>query len=83
MIKIVLFLALAAGCYSQTYENLNSVLWVQTSAEYRAATLGIYRNAEAAMVRALADKTWTAALEQTQPAADLPPAVILDLDETL
>ncbi len=83
MNRTALFFALAVSCCGQTYENLNSVLWVQTSAEYRAATLGIYRNAEAAMIRALADKTWTAALEQTDPAAELPPAVILDLDETV
>ncbi|MDZ4802289.1 MAG: HAD family acid phosphatase [Bryobacteraceae bacterium] len=66
-----------------TYENLNAVTWVQHSAEYRAVTMQTYRAAEANLLRALADSTWTAALEQMQPATALPPAVILDLDETV
>src|SRR4051794_1235593 len=82
---VLLAFALAMSSRAQTgsYENLNAVLWMQSSAEYRAAALGTYRNAEASLLCALADKTWTAALEQTQPAFDLPPAVILDLDETV
>jgi 5'-nucleotidase (lipoprotein e(P4) family) len=66
-----------------TNENLNSVLWTQTAAEYRAATIQTYRAAELSMLRALQDKTWTAALEQKRPVPDLPAAVILDLDETV
>lgn len=66
-----------------SHENLNAVNWVQTSAEYRASALQTYRAAEASLLRALADPTWTAALEQQTPAKDLPPAVILDLDETV
>jgi 5'-nucleotidase (lipoprotein e(P4) family) len=66
-----------------TYEGLNSVMWMQTSSEYRAMTLQTYRAAEGHLLRALADSTWTATLEQTQPSAALPPAVILDLDETV
>jgi acid phosphatase len=33
--------------------------------------------------RALGDPSWTAALEQTGDFADLPPAVVLDVDETV
>ena len=46
------------------HENLNAVLWVQSAAEYRASALQTYRAAEASMMRALQDKTWTAAIEQ-------------------
>jgi acid phosphatase len=65
------------------HENLNAVLWVQTAAEYRASAIQTYRAAEASLIRALTDKSWTAALEQRRPVPELPPAVILDLDETV
>ncbi len=80
----VLIAVVAAALPAQnTYENLNAVAWMQTSAEYRALAIQTYRSAEASLVRALADPTWTAAIEQTQPADKLQPAVILDLDETV
>lgn len=60
----------------------DAVLWVGTSEEYRASALQAYAAATASLDRALADSTWTAALEQTGDYADLPPAVIVDLDET-
>lgn len=67
-------------------DNLNAVLWVQTAQEYRALTLQAWRLAAANLDRALADKSWTALLpgegaELQQP--DLPPAVIVDIDETM
>ncbi len=62
---------------------LQSTLWVQTSAEYRALAEQTFASAEAAMERALADSGWTAALEQTGDYAALPPAVIVDVDETM
>lgn len=66
-----------------THEGLNSLLWVQTAAEYEASCLAVYRLATAALGRGLADRTWTAAVEQTGDIGRLPPAVILDLDETV
>jgi acid phosphatase len=66
-----------------THELLNSVLWIQTSVEYRAVCQGIYAAATRALDEALADPAWTAAVEQEPGYADLPPAVILDLDETV
>jgi len=68
---------------SPTYENLNAVLWMQTSVEYKANAVQTYRLAQIAMVRGLRDPHWTAALEQTGEFENLPPAVILDLDETV
>jgi 5'-nucleotidase (lipoprotein e(P4) family) len=66
-----------------SYENLNAVLWMQTSVEYRANAVQTYRLAEAALLQGLRDPHWTAALEQNGDFENLPPAVILDLDETV
>jgi acid phosphatase len=60
----------------------DSVVWFRTSVEYRAVTTQAYRLATLMLDRALADRTWTAALEQTGDFASRPPAVILDVDET-
>ncbi len=60
----------------------DSVVWFRTSVEYRAVTTQAYRLAALMLDRALADSTWTAALEQTGDFASKPPAVILDVDET-
>jgi 5'-nucleotidase (lipoprotein e(P4) family) len=66
-----------------THENLNAVLWMQTAAEYRATALEAYRLAQLQLDRALQDPAWTATTEQTVDVSSLPPAVILDLDETV
>ena len=66
-----------------THENLNATLWMQTSVEYRASALQAYRMARMALDAALADRHETAALEQTADPASLPPAIVLDLDETV
>lgn len=68
---------------AKTYENLDAVLWTQASVEYQANALQAYRTARVNLLEALEDKHWTAALEQTGNFAGLPPAVILDLDETV
>ncbi|HYP08048.1 MAG TPA: HAD family acid phosphatase [Bryobacteraceae bacterium] len=81
--RFLLCLLMAGFAAAQPHENLNAVNWMQTAAEYRASALQTYRAAEASMLRALHDKTWTAAIEQRRPVADLPVAVILDLDETV
>ena len=74
----------SAGAPPQrTNENLNAVLWMQTSAEYRASALQTYRLAAMQLDTAMRDARWTAAVEQTTDPSALPPAVILDLDETV
>jgi 5'-nucleotidase (lipoprotein e(P4) family) len=84
MYRTFLLCLICAGvAAAQTHENLNAVSWVQTAAEYRASAIQTYRAAEASLMRATHDKNWTAAIEQRRPVADLPPAVILDLDETV
>ena len=56
---------------------------MQQSAEYKALTQQIYNNAALHLAQALADKNWTAATEQSATYQNLPPAVILDVDETV
>lgn len=56
---------------------------MQTAAEYRASAKQAYRLAELQLDVALRDPAWTAATEQTGDVSSLPPAVILDLDETV
>lgn len=59
---------------------VNATVWMQTSAEYRAAALGTYAAARRQLDLALDDPSWSAMGQTT--ASRLPPAVILDLDET-
>jgi len=61
---------------------LNATLWVSNSVEYKANTLQSYAYAKILLDEALADKNWTAATEQTGNYQNLPPAIILDGDET-
>lgn len=81
--NLFLCLICAGAAIAQPHENLNAVTWMQTAAEYRASAIQTYRAAEASMLRAMQDKSWTAALEQRRIVPDLPLAVILDLDETV
>jgi acid phosphatase len=65
-------------------DNLNAVLWMQRSVEYKANSMAAFALAKYRLDQALADKNWTAApAEQTGDYKNLSPAVILDLDETL
>jgi 5'-nucleotidase (lipoprotein e(P4) family) len=75
--------AAATSCCRDTHEQLQGTLWMQTAAEYRVLTETTYRAAAAALAVALAEPAWTAAIEQTGDVSALPPAIILDLDETV
>ncbi len=57
--------------------------WMQTSAEYEGVARQAYVAARRGLDEALSDSTWTAALEQTGDYGNLPPAVIVDVDETV
>jgi len=75
--------ASASGMPGTPHENLNAVLWVQSALEYEATTLQAFRLAQLQLDAALKDPGWTAALEQTGDSSKLPPAVIVDVDETV
>jgi acid phosphatase len=64
-------------------DNLNAVVWARTAAEAEALHRQSYAMARRALDMALADPAWTAATEQTGDFARLPPAVIVDVDETV
>ena len=81
---IILF----SACQTTTSEKydhamLNSVLWVQHAAEYKAASIQAYMTAKTMLDLALLDKEWTAAIEQASDYQTLPPAIIIDVDETV
>lgn len=60
-----------------------ATLWIRTSAEFRAASESIYRAALASLAQGLADPAWTAEPTQTGDLAARPPAVVMDIDETV
>jgi acid phosphatase len=60
-----------------------AVLYAQSSAEYDANNIQTYTGAKLALDVALTEKNWTAAIEQKGNFVDKPPAVILDIDETV
>lgn len=68
-------------------DNLNAVLWLQRSMEYRALSESVYRAATERLDAALADPSWDALVPAERAAAgdatSLPPAIILDIDETV
>ena len=66
-------------------DNLNAVAWVQTSVEYRLIAGQTYRLALGQLDRALKTPTWDALVpeERDTPIKNLPPAVIVDVDETV
>lgn len=67
----------------KSHENLNAILWVQSSVEFKMLCTQTYKWASAQLVQNLEDKTVTAAKEQTADFENLPPAVIVDIDETI
>ena len=64
-------------------QSLLAVLFKRTSAEYKANTFQIYNSAKNNIDKALADKSWTALKNQLKDYQNLPPAIILDIDETV
>ena len=77
--------ALVYGCATTApaLPNLDATLWVQTAAEYEAASRSVYEAAARSLPAALNDPTRTAVLEQQGSFAELQPAVIVDVDETV
>ena len=64
-------------------QSLLAVLFKRTSAEYKANTYQAYASAKKNIDKALDDRSWTALVNQTINYEDLPPAIILDIDETV
>ena len=65
------------------HDGLEANLWTQRSVEFKGNALTVFALSRIRLDQALADKTWTAApAEQKGDFANLPPAVVLDIDET-
>jgi 5'-nucleotidase (lipoprotein e(P4) family) len=81
---MLLWAAPAVAQDPPAHDLLNAVLWMQRSVEYKASALGAFALARLRLDQALADRNWTAApKEQTGNYQSLPPAVIVDIDETI
>lgn len=82
-----IFLLLFLGACSTTkpaHPTEQATLWVQNAVEYDALVRQTYQTAQQHLEEALANKSWTAALEQANKSVgELPAAIILDIDETV
>jgi acid phosphatase len=64
-------------------QSLLGILYTQTSTEFVANNIQTFISATSQLDQAIADTSWKAALEQTDNYQKKPPAVILDIDETV
>ena len=86
MVAVASMAAIFGGCASapsRSDANLDATLWVQTAAEYEVVARAVYANASGQLGELLTDSARTAVLEQTGDFRALPPAVVLDVDETV
>jgi len=76
---------LPAHAGPQPDDNLNAVAWTQTSVEHDLIYRELFRIASERLAMALADPGWDALPpgDRDRDFADLPPAVIVDVDETM
>ena len=66
-------------------DNLNAVAWMQTSVEFRLIAGQTWRGALVQLDRAIKTPGWDALTKEdrAKPAAGLPMAIIVDIDETM
>lgn len=82
---IALFGALLTGCQQapKGHDQLDAVLWTQTAIEHELLYQQIYAAATRQLQPALADLQWDALAQAPRDLSRLPPALIVDIDETL
>ncbi len=82
---IALFGALLTGCQQapKGHDQLDAVLWTQTAIEHEVLYQQIYAAATRQLQPALADPQWDALAQAPRDLSGLPPALIVDIDETL
>lgn len=73
------------GCQQQPPANdqLDAVLWTQTSIEHELIYRQVFASATRQLDAALADPTWDALPLPPRNLSGLPPAVVVDIDETV
>jgi acid phosphatase len=81
-VSLVAAAALCGCATSVPDERLHSTLWVQTSAEYWAVTTQIFAAAAVGLEAARDDPDWSASIDGRSD-RPLPPAIIIDVDETV
>ena len=83
----LLTVIIASGCSSSKQlqnPTTSATLWMQNAAEYKAITTMVYQSASSKLNTAMNVDSWTASVEQeNMQYRELPPAVILDVDETV
>ncbi|MDX1430125.1 MAG: HAD family acid phosphatase [Rhodothermales bacterium] len=67
---------------TRPHETLNATVWMQLSAEYRAAATQAYNSALAHLPDAIADTSWSA-IPGEKNVGSKPTAIIVDVDETV
>lgn len=79
------FLVISCAPTKNTLDHptTQATLWVQNAAEYDALSRQVYQAALTRLALAIEDSYWTAALEQGNDFRTLPPAIIMDVDETV
>jgi len=80
---IVSLLFISCHSKAKTDEAFLATLWLRASGEYHAICEQTYQMARESLIKALADESWTAALEQQNDFSKLPPAIIFDIDQTI
>lgn len=87
-VTLVAGVSVAATAYADDAvpqnDLLNATLWMQQSVEYKANVTGTFELAKIRLRQALANRAWTALPQmQGKKYRHLPPAIILDCDETV
>ena len=80
---ILIFFSFILSAEYLEEESLLGTLYMQSSAEYKANTTSIYRAAMSSLPDLIADESHSAALVQKTDYSGKPPAVILDVDQTV
>ena len=94
-LTLIFFLMTVSGCTAQ-HDSMNAILWVQTSAEYRSNSEMLFNIAGSRLSLVRDTQDVTADIDQAKSfgcsagkpcselaAAELIPAVVLDVDETV
>lgn len=79
----IMLLSCATTKETSDHPTTQATLWVQNAAEYRALTSMVYQTAISNLALAKEDSYWSAIPYQEDNYQGLPPAVILDVDETV
>lgn len=82
---LIAILAVLPACVSrqQADADMDALLWSTASAEYEVIARQIFYQAQRQLGRQLDKKSETAVVEQQPPFEKLPPAIIVDVDDTL